>query len=384
MRLRKISYIEKKGTPNEWKLEDLTLGGINLIVGKNATGKTRALNVIKYLATLVAGDNKPVFTSAHFNAEFVNNNNDVIVYSLEVEDAHVVHEQFKINGQILLERVRDGVGKIYTESTKQDIKFQTPDDTLAIVARRDKIQHSFFEPLYEWSKSVHHYSFGSPLGKDSLVSIKNNIVNDHQLQFDLMNKDMVVAAFNEGVKRFSEAFKGAIIKDMESIGYNISNIGIKPVSFSISDEISGPFLSLFVMEDGLNGEIDQTSISQGMFRALSVIIQINYAALTSKPSCILIDDIGEGLDFDRSCRMIELLVNKAKNDAIQLIMSTNDRFVMNSVPLENWTVLQRDGGTCRVSNYENSKDKFEEFKFTGLNNFDFFAIDFLNSEIIDE
>jgi hypothetical protein len=96
---------------------------------------------------------------------------------------------------------------------------------------------------------------------------------------------------------------------------------------------------------------------------------------------ILIDDIGEGLDFDRSSRLIKLLIEIAeKNDNIQLIMSTNDRFVMNNVPLEYWQVIQRNGGECKVFNYQNSKGKFDEFEYTGLNNFDFLRTDFLNSE----
>lgn len=58
-------------------------------------------------------------------------------------------------------------------------------------------------------------------------------------------------------------------------------------------------------------------------------------------------------------------------------MATNDRFVMNNVPLEMWTVLQRKGSRCQVFNFNNSKEKFENFRFTGLNNFDFFATDYL-------
>jgi hypothetical protein len=59
-------------------------------------------------------------------------------------------------------------------------------------------------------------------------------------------------------------------------------------------------------------------------------------------------------------------------------MATNDRFVMNAVPLQYWSVLRRHGGGAEVLNYENSKAKFDEFKFTGMNNFDFFATDFLS------
>src|ERR1043165_4494266 len=41
VRLKSVQYSERLGTPKEWTLEPLTLGAINLIVGKNATGKTR-------------------------------------------------------------------------------------------------------------------------------------------------------------------------------------------------------------------------------------------------------------------------------------------------------------------------------------------------------
>ena len=51
---------------------------------------------------------------------------------------------------------------------------------------------------------------------------------------------------------------------------------------------------------------------------------------------------------------------------------------MNQVPLEEWAVIQRNGGLVRILNYENSKSLFEDFKFTGLSNFSFLEMDFAN------
>lgn len=136
---------------------------------------------------------------------------------------------------------------------------------------------------------------------------------------------------------------------------------------------------MFVKKN-INTDIYQHNMSQGMFRALSLIIQITYNTLKKLSTTILIDDIGEGLDFERSSKIITLLVDLAEKDNnIQLIMSTNDRFVMNNVQLEYWQIIQRDGGQCKVSNCHNAKDKFDEFQYTGLNNFDFLATDFINS-----
>jgi len=57
---------------------------------------------------------------------------------------------------------------------------------------------------------------------------------------------------------------------------------------------------------------------------------------------------------------------------------------MNTVEIENWAVLHRDGNKISLYNYENSKEIFEEFKFTGLNNFDFYASEFFKTGFSDK
>jgi len=54
MQLTRLEYSEYEGKEQEWTLEGLTLGKRNLLVGKNATGKTRTLNVIAGLAMFAA------------------------------------------------------------------------------------------------------------------------------------------------------------------------------------------------------------------------------------------------------------------------------------------------------------------------------------------
>jgi len=121
-----------------------------------------------------------------------------------------------------------------------------------------------------------------------------------------------------------------------------------------------------------------------MFRALALLILINIGLFEKMIDCLLIDDIGEGLDFERATALIKRLVNKADIANFQLLLSTNDRFVMNSVPLENWLVLKRDRGQVAVFSQKSHPRIFEEFKFTGLNNFDFFATDYIGTQKMDE
>ncbi|MDX2432335.1 MAG: hypothetical protein QNK35_15465, partial [Bacteroides sp.] len=43
----------------------------------------------------------------------------------------------------------------------------------------------------------------------------------------------------------------------------------------------------------------------------------------------------------------------------------------------------REGNKISLFNYENSREIFEEFKFTGLNNFDFYASEFFKSGLVE-
>ena len=113
-----------------------------------------------------------------------------------------------------------------------------------------------------------------------------------------------------------------------------------------------------------------------MFRALSLLIQLNYSLLSKETSCILIDDIGEGLDFERSKALIDLIIKKVEGSNVQLIMTTNDRFTMNKVPLKYWSVIERVPKKSIFYNYHNSKEIFEEFDDLGFNNFDFLSSKF--------
>ena len=130
---------------------------------------------------------------------------------------------------------------------------------------------------------------------------------------------------------------------------------------------------MYVKEADLIHRTPQHEMSEGMFRSLSLIIHLNYALSAKVPSCILIDDIGEGLDYQRSTTLIELLIDKAKDSSVQLILATNNQFVMNKVDLEYWSVIKREMQKTVFYNYRNAKDVFDQFELTGLDNFDFFS-----------
>ena len=254
------------------------------------------------------------------------------------------------------------MGQLYYEQLEQFVDFELDNQYLA-VERRDDKQQPFFKTLHDWGKGVSHYSFGGNMGKGQY---KLNDFEDQE-NFSFKNFNKVNVIYSKGKKEFNTQFDKIITDDMEKIDYHLKSISLDSAS---------RFLFLKVQESDLSNETYFENMSQGMARAFSLIVQLNYSLMAKIPSCILIDDIGEGLDYDRSKKLIELIIEKAEGSNIQVFMTTNDRFVMNSVPLKYWSVIHREGNKSVFYNYQNSKQTFDDFALTGFNNFDFFATEF--------
>jgi len=396
MKLDIFDYVYNKGLPGEWRVEECRLSQTNLIVGKNASGKSKIVRTIYTLSELLSNSRSrlPQAKSSEWHLLFdIDRPEKKTEYILKIEKGLVIKEKLIIGRKSdgpLLDRDESGKGTIFAKELDQDIRFQTDPTELAVVKRRDSIQHPFLEDLYQWSSSLRFYEFGTELGKNFMWVPP--FPRDRELsKNDIKVKDAssVVGIFVLGKQKIGERFMEAIISDMTKIGYQLSEVGIKVPSFinsdiSAADSSEELPQSLYIKEADLTSVTEQLEMSQGMFRALSLFIQINYSLLATKPSCIVIDDIGEGLDYQRSSSIIKLLIDKAKTGLIQLIMTTNDEFIMNGVPLEYWSLIERTPGSAKLHNIYNSREKIEEFKFIGLNNFDLFTSEFLLQKEGDE
>ena len=367
MILKALKY--KSGWLGDWSIVSGTtdddfvdFSNINLIVGRNASGKTKFIGALRWISDLFdEGARVGVLRNKGNSFEVIFQNNKTLKYYVEFDNADlVVKEILSLDNEIKLDREK---GKLFYEKLRQSLEFEI-DDHLLVSSRRDNIQQPFFEILHNWGGNLSHYPFGESMGKG-----KSEKIDDFD-SLDIIhfkNKPLVRTFYHRGMNEFPTQFEQIILNDMNRIDYSLSNIKL---------DIQSSWLQLSVKERDLNTPTNFRDMSQGMARAFSLIVQLNYSLMAKIPSCILIDDIGEGLDYDRSKKLIELIIEKAEGSNIQVFMTTNDRFVMNSVPLKYWSVIHREGNKSVFYNYQNSKQTFDDFAFTGLNNFDFFATEF--------
>ena len=177
------------------------------------------------------------------------------------------------------------------------MRFQTPDDRLAVVARLDSVQHRFLKELNGWANATRGFDFGTLLGRHNLIVLVKDVGPQ---PFDDSDPEQVTIICKDAIDKFGSDFLDAVKADMLMIGYQIDDLALKRPD-NIRPALPGDLLGIAVKEGDLQCTTDQPWMSQGMFRTLSVLIQLNYAQLANRADCIIIDDIGEGLDFERSC-----------------------------------------------------------------------------------
>lgn len=368
MILKSLKYHRHIDFTREWGIEGkdsdlVNFGNINLLVGKNAVGKSRTLTVIKELAQLLttkmsAGEVK--FKTSTYNI-ILGNNDENLEYYLSLESGVVKEELVTRNTQVLFER---SSSRIYIENKDSYEKITLPPNKL--ITQYDVEEDiPFITQLQEWGFSVRDSVFSDQIEKKSLARSLED------LNYKLIQRGetySLIQIFEKGHERFGEEYIFRVLNDMKFLGYDLESIDIVE---------SKKGYAISVKEKDLDFKTSQLDMSQGMYRALSLIIRVNYAVLNQNSVCFLVDDLGEGLDFDRSNLVVSLILKALnENTLLQVFLTTNDRYIMNKVPIKYWSVIVRDPKTSVFYNYQNSKEIFDDFKYTGLSNFDFLATDF--------
>jgi energy-coupling factor transporter ATP-binding protein EcfA2 len=375
MYLRKLTFRENEGKKIEWLIDEVHLGKINLIVGQNSSGKTRTLNAVSEMVDMLKGSRNIPKVPGNYKACFMNDEQEV---QLEFGyNKGVIRKEILVwNGEKVLERAADGSGWIIYMGGREKIAldFGISENLLACYAKRDKLQHPFLEDIHRWALNMRRFNFSGNLGKNNYTL--KGVFDEEEIDFSDTSASLVPELYL-GMEKSGD-FRQQVLSDMNEIGYQLEDAGIVRYSDKTRRSEQDRY-AVYTTEAGLEKQVTQNDMSQGMFRAFSLIVRLNLYILDGWNGCIVIDDIGEGLDFSRAKLLVNLLVKKAESSGIQLIMSTNDSFIMNTVAIENWAVMHRDGNKISLYNYENSKEIFEEFKFTGLNNFDFYASEFFKT-----
>jgi hypothetical protein len=352
--LQKYSYrIEGFSKREDWITDEICLQKLNLVVGKNATGKSRVLTALTAFAEMIT-QKKNYW--GNFDFTFIREN-EKLRYIIDTDKNGFITERLSIDKKNVLHRSRVAT-QLYSVLKGEDVTITPPDDKLVLHIRRDKEEYPYLEDIVSWAEGMHFFKFGKILTTSFLA--------DYGTGKGLLSVEDIPALIGD----LDESLKSDIIKEFNMLGYNLKELYTKK---------ENGIDVLYIKEKGLKYGLRQDQLSQGMFRALALIIFIHHLNTESNVNTVIVDDLGEGLDYERATKLGELIFNKFEKTKtnIQFIASSNDNFLMDVVDIKYWSILKRSDNAVKVYNYHNSKDKFDNFKFSGLSNFDLFSSDYL-------
>lgn len=341
-----------------WQLNDMNLQDVNLIVARNANGKSRTLSVIDSLVRIIS-QKREMVGGGTWKVCFRSLSGENYDYSVAAKTSgQITREVLAVDKKILIDR-KISAARVFSKITNKIEVIFPPEKQLILHVRRDIKAYPAFEKLIDWALNSYGFRFGT-------ISPTNAFVNS---EYDFMNP---VDDLFDIYRQLSNSQRDHILGQLRDMDYEVT--AIKAILRTDSRLLE-------VTENGVSRPILHVNLSQGMFRVLALLVYFTYLINVKKPQLITIDDLGEGLDYKRSGKIGKFIFDTCKDRGIQLIATSNDGFLMDSIPIKYWNILQRKGINVEALNERNSPDLFKNFIFSGLSNFDFFSSDYIESHL---
>lgn len=348
MILSEFKYRESSG----WNLESISLNPLNLIVGLNAVGKSRTIMAIGNVVQFIKGE-ELVFDDDFFCSLRLTNGYELL-YSFEVVDGKITCETLQKDNEVLIDR-KGTSAIVYGKNTNP------PATKLVLQIHRDIKACPEIEEVIQWAEHT------------SIFVFSNITTSPHSLSpYAISNEPLLPVMFESIDDEMREVLKG-YLKDL---GYEIDRI----------EEFEKPngVKTIRLYETGIDKPLSPFDLSNGMFRVFCALLYMIYSATLSVARCLIVDDMGEGLDFKRSSQLGKIMFDFCEKNHIQLIITSNDSFLMDTVSLEHWNILKREGGEVRSISYHSNPSLFDKFSRTGLGNFDLLSSNFIINHLNDE
>lgn len=333
-----------------WALDKVSFGNLNLIVGRNAVGKSKTLNALVLFVRFLNGDVNAMTPSHWCKAEFMTDDNTILTYGYDYTDNVITDETLYKGSDKIISRNKEHT---YIGTTAAEV--YPPANKLCVQSQRDTKNYPEFESIMQWAEKLKGYSF-SELSSTKSLEIPS-----------MFNENIEFSDMFETLDKIDEK-KKFVIDKMKELDYKIDSIELVQISkYNIA----------VIREHGINTPLFSALLSNGMLRVLYIFAYMAYLSTEQGARTLLVDDLGEGLDFSRSSKLSKIIFDYCEAHDIQLIVTSNDNFLMNTVNLDYWVILQRDGEHTTGISKNTHPDMFLKFKKMGLNNFDMLSTDFI-------
>lgn len=353
----KISKFQFEDKSLEWRLEELLLNKITLLVGASGVGKTQILRALMGLKQITNGSSingvawliefetllKQKYT---WQGEF--ENKGISIFTEEDYDeedkknkAKIVFEKLYLDEKLIVERTTD---KILFDG-QPTIKLSQQESVLSLLKEEDLVKpaHDELKKLYfadhSNSASERNFSF-SFLNSNNLAKKYKTLQKIQESELETPLKLFFLSKVDKKTFTLIKQRYIDIFPQVEDIKIAPLETKEKEMPDFLKDY---PFIQ--IKEKNVKHWINQNRISSGMFRTL---LQLSELYLCAEGTIFLIDEFENSLGIN--------CINEITNDILssrrqlQFILTSHHPYIIDAINFENWKLVTRNAGIIKTHN----------------------------------
>jgi ABC-type dipeptide/oligopeptide/nickel transport system ATPase component len=357
----KISKFQFEDKSLEWRLEELSLKKLTLLVGASGVGKTQILRSLMGLKEITEGTS--INGAAWFiefetlgkqkyvwQGEFENKGVSIFLDSEDDDEEDkknkpkIVFEKLFLDDTLIVDRTSDKI----LFNRQPTIKLSQQESVLSLLKEEELVKpaHDSLKKLHfaDHSNSVNAgrgFSF-SFLNANKLTKKYSSLKKVQESELETPLKLFFLSKVDK--KTF------AIIKQrFIDIFPQVEDIKIAPIE--TKDKEMPDFLKDYpfiqIKEKSVKNWINQNRISSGMFRTL---MQLSELYLCAEGTIFLIDEFENSLGIN--------CINEITNDILasrrqlQFILTSHHPYIIDAISFNNWKLVTRNAGIIKTHNID--------------------------------
>ena len=344
MRIKEFRF-EDKG--RGWKLENLQLGKLTLLVGASGAGKTQILKALLWLRFIAGGN------SALSIQWFVKFDIQGKEYEWEGEfgnTGNIIFEKIIINKNVIINRTET---ETYFNGNKT-LKFSNNSSVVSVFGEDEILPIKQFKNIFSLSDfasfalvedEVSKNIWTKDLDADFRSTHIEFIKNDNHLE--IIEKLYLVFEYYRNIfNKIIDTFKN-IFPQIEDVKFQKARTGNDDVqTLSFKDKETNQYYF---------GE----NLASGMQR---VFLQLVELELCPDGTIFLIDEFENSLGINCINELTKEIVASQRD--LQFIITSHHPYIINNIPFEHWKIVTRKGNaisTHDASEYNLGRSKHDRF-----------------------
>lgn len=374
----KISKFQFEDKSLAWRLEELTLNKLTLLVGASGVGKTQILRAFGSLKKIATGASlNGVIWYVEFETidkqkyiwqgEFENKGVSIFLDSEDDDEENkknkpkIVFEKLFLDDVLIVDRTSDKI----LFNGQPTIKLSQQESIISLLKEESSVK-----PVYNslgsiylsgslektmvldyYKKDLRFLRIAEMLKNfQHLVDIQESRLGIDLKLFLLYKKDR--KSFDRLKQRFIEVFP--TIEDVKIEALSIKDIENKQMPIYFKDI---PIIQ--IKEKGVNKWIEERYISSGMLRFL---MQLSELYLCAEGTVFLIDEFENSLGINCINEITHDIL--ASRRQLQFILTSHHPYIIDAIGFDNWKLVTRNAGVIKthdISKFNVGKSKHSAF-----------------------